>query len=184
MSLKLFRSSQAAPERAARRLFEAAVSQAREPRFYQDWRVPDTIDGRFELLSLHVYLLLRRLKREGEAGGEVGQALVDLMFATMDESLREMGAGDLGVGKRVKQMASAFYGRVAAYESGLSGASEVLEEALGRNLFGTVESSLDERRGMAAYVQDSARRLEDQKGAAVLGGEVRFAPPASRRDRS
>ena len=160
MALRLFRSPAKGPEAAARRLYEAAVAQAREPGFYQRLGVPDTVDGRFELLSLHVFLLLRRLKREGEAGAAVAQALVDLLFVNLDESLREMGAADLGVGKRVKRMASAFYGRIAAYEAGLAGAPEALAAALGRNLYGTVASSPAERQAAAAYLQRSVASLE------------------------
>jgi cytochrome b pre-mRNA-processing protein 3 len=179
MSLGLFRNSAKTEERAAQRLYAAAVAQAREPGFYTAFKVPDTLDGRFELLSLHVYLLLRRLKREGEAGAAVGRALVDLMFANMDESLREMGAGDLGVGKRVKRMASAFYGRLAAYEAGLAGTPAALQAAIGRNLFGTVDSGPEERQSMARYLQESVARLDRQPAAALLAGEVCFEPPSS-----
>ena len=103
----------------ARRLYEAVVAQARQPVFFAEWEVPDTVDGRFEMVALHAHLLLRRL-RDGGPAADLAQALFDVMFADMDASLREMGAGDLGVGRRVKQMATAFYGRMAAYDAGLA----------------------------------------------------------------
>lgn len=121
---------------AARRLYGAAVAQARRPEFYAGLGVPDSLDGRFELVALHLFLVLRRLKSHPDAGA-VGQELVDLFVADMDASLREMGAGDLGVGRRVKAMVQALYGRIAAYEAGLAGPREGLEAALRRNLFGT-----------------------------------------------
>src|SRR5512135_2803202 len=104
-------------EAEATRLYDAIVSQARRPEFYEGGGVPDSIDGRFELIVLHAYLVLRRLRAAGGAGEPLAQALVDVLFADLDASLREMGAGDLGVGKRVKRMATAFYGRIGAYEA-------------------------------------------------------------------
>ena len=92
----------------ARRLYEAVVAQARQPVFFAEWGVPDTIDGRFEMVTLHAHLLLRRLKDGGAETAPLAQALFDVMFADMDASLREMGAGDLGVGRRVKQLATGF----------------------------------------------------------------------------
>src|ERR1700761_176269 len=97
-------------------LYAKAVAQARQPVFYAEREVPDTVDGRFDLLVLHVFLLLHRLGAEGKATKSLNQGLFDLMFADMDRSLREMGVSDMSVGKRVKDMARAFYGRVDAYE--------------------------------------------------------------------
>jgi cytochrome b pre-mRNA-processing protein 3 len=125
-----------AARKSAEELYAAAVAQARRPEFYASLGVPDTIDGRFELVALHTFLVLRRLKGQGQAA-EAGQALVDLFIQDMDASLRELGAGDLGVGRKVKAMAQAFYGRIAAYDSGLAGSAATLEDALRRNLFGT-----------------------------------------------
>ena len=96
---------------AADKLYRSVVSQARRPEFYLLVGVPDSLDGRFELNALHVFLVLDRLKQDYPRGAGLGQALHDVFFADMDHSLREMGAGDLGVGKRVKKMAQGFYGR-------------------------------------------------------------------------
>src|SRR5689334_3427201 len=135
----------------ARRLYEAVVAHARQPVFFAEWEVPDTIDGRFEMVTLHAHLLLRRLKDGGAETAPLAQALFDVMFADMDASLREMGAGDLGVGRRVKQMATGFYGRVAAYDAGLAGGAAVLGAALRRNLFGTGAPAAESLASLADY---------------------------------
>ena len=122
-----------------RQLYKIVVAQARNPGFYRDCAVPDTLDGRFEMIALHLFLVLHRLKGGDPATAAAAQDLHDLFFADMDQSLREMGAGDLGVGKRVKQMAKGFYGRIAAYEAGLEGDGDALEQALRRNLYGTTD---------------------------------------------
>ena len=128
----------------ARRLYDAIVTQGRRPEFYRDWGVPDSLDGRFDMIALHSFLVLHRLKRDHDATAELAQNLFDTLFLDMDRALRELGAGDLGVGKRVKAMARGFYGRVAAYENGLSTSEEALGKALERNLFATVVPSAEQ----------------------------------------
>ena len=158
----------------ARRLYEAVVAQARQPVFFAEWEVPDTVDGRFETVALHAHLLLRRLTDGGVETASLAQALFDVMFADMDASLREMGAGDLGVGRRVKQMATGFYGRVAAYDAGLAGGAGVLAAALRRNLFGTVSPSPEALAAMADYVRQSVAALARQPLERIAGGTVAF----------
>lgn len=162
-------------EAPARLLYESVVAQARRPDFYRDLGVPDTVDGRFELVALHGYLLLRRLRPLDDGAG-LAQALFDVIFADMDASLREMGAGDLGVGRRVKVMAKGFYGRMAAYDAGLAGEAP-LSDALRRNLYGTVEPSLAVLAAMAQYLQDAAQGLEKQPESALLAGQAAFPDP-------
>jgi cytochrome b pre-mRNA-processing protein 3 len=156
----------------AARLYEAIVTQARQPDFYVAGGVPDSIDGRFEMVVLHGYLLLRRLRGAGDAAETLAQALVDRLFADMDASLREMGAGDLGVGKRVKRMATAFYGRIAAYEAAekLGG----MQEALARNLFGTVKPTTAQLAGMSAYVEMSQAALAMQPLSEIAAARLNF----------
>src|ERR1700694_4931843 len=108
-------------QKAAELAYGRIVEHARAPGFFVDVGVPDTVDGRFELICLHAFLYLHRLKREQKRAAPLGQCLFDTMFADFDRSLREMGTGDLSVGREIKRMAQAFYGRVAAYESGLAG---------------------------------------------------------------
>ncbi len=163
-------------EAPARALYEIAVGQARHPDFYRHLGIPDTIDGRFELVALHGFLLIRRV-RSLPAGGTLGQALFDVMFADMDASLREMGAGDLGVGRRVKTMAKGFYGRMAAYEAGLAGTAP-LADALRRNLYGTTEPPPSVLAAMAEYLRDAAQTLENRPDSALEAGQAGFpAPP-------
>lgn len=111
--------------------YQAIVAAARQPAFYMQCDVPDTPQGRFEMVMLHSWLVIDRLAEEDP---EFTQNLFDLMFADFDMNLRELGVGDMGVGKRVKGWASAFYGRAAAYKAGLRD-ENLLTEALARNLF-------------------------------------------------
>lgn len=173
--LTLFRSDpmQDAAERAYRRV----VEQARHPGFFLDGGVPDTVDGRFELICLHAFLYLYRLKRENPRAAPFGQRFFDAMFADFDRSLREMGVGDLSVGREVRRMAEAFYGRIAAYEKGLAGADADLEPALARNLFGTAPASDARLAAMAAYMRREAAQLDRQQADALLAGEVAFGNP-------
>lgn len=99
---------------AGRELYVAAVSQARRPAFYAEMAAPDTVEGRFELLNLHVVLLVDRLSGEGRVAAQTSQALFDAYVSDLDAALREMGVGDLSVGKRMRELGRAFYGRAAA----------------------------------------------------------------------
>jgi cytochrome b pre-mRNA-processing protein 3 len=155
-------------------LYEVVVAQSRRPEFYENLGVPDTVDGRFEMIAVHAFLLLRRLKSEEKDADDLPQMLFDTMFGDMDRSLREMGAGDLGVGRRVKVMATSFYGRIAAYERGLAGPKGELEEALARNLYGTTQAGSDDISVMADYVRREARGLERQSGSDLRSGRVTF----------
>lgn len=164
----------------AHRLYQRLVEQARRPEFYSAYGVPDTLDGRFDMIVLHAHLVLRRLRREGKEGAELGQALFDVMMDDMDRSLREMGVGDLAVGRRVKAMAKAFYGRVTVYDAALAANDGSLRDALDRNLFGTVAAAPDDVRAFTAYVNAAIRTLDDQTEAATLEGAVNFAEPPRR----
>ncbi len=167
------RSPQVDPAEA---LYGALVRQARRPDFYAALKVPDSLDGRFELIALHAYLLLRRLRAEPGRATEVAQTLVDVLFEDMDRSLRELGVGDLGVGRRVKRMVEAFYGRVAAYEAALNAGREELAAALRRNLFGTAEPDPMALAAMVDYVDSSIAHLDRQAMAELLAGRVDFGP--------
>ena len=102
---------------AGRRLYLEAVEQARRPVFYTRWGVPDTADGRFELYSAHVILLLNRLKHGGPAAEETAQGLFDAYVKALDDAMREAGVGDLSVGKKVRKLGSAFMGRIKGYDA-------------------------------------------------------------------
>ena len=165
------RSSRTQP--AAEDLYRCIVAQARQPAFYRDLGVPDSLDGRFELIVLHAALVIRRLRRAGAAGEALAQALFDVLFRDMDVNLREMGVGDIGVARRIKAMAQAFYGRAEAYETGLD---DDLEAALARNLYGTVEAEGWQLGRLAGYVRQLVDALEAQEPKDLARG-VRAFPP-------
>ena len=172
-------------EEAAESLYRQIVAQARRPGFFRDCGLPDTLDGRFDLLVLHVFLVMHRLKRDQAQTAGLSQALFDVLFRDMDQSLRELGAGDVGIGRRIKRMVEAFYGRVAAYEQGLTASGEGLaggglEGAVERNLFGHGPAEpaqvAAQVAALAGYIRREAAALERQDVAALLRGEVNFGP--------
>jgi cytochrome b pre-mRNA-processing protein 3 len=164
-------------QEAAALAYRRVVEHARRPGFFTDYGVPDTVDGRFELICLHAFLYLHRLKRERPRATPVSQSFFDLMFADFDRSLREMGVGDLSVGREVKRMAQAFYGRIAAYEEGLAADDRVLQPALARNLFGTAPPTAARLAATAGYLRREAGRLQHADAAALLAGEIVFGDP-------
>jgi cytochrome b pre-mRNA-processing protein 3 len=162
-------------ERAGFLLYGRAVVAARDPYFYTDLGVADTLDGRFDLVGLHSFLLIRRLRAAPPPGPALAQAIFDAMFSDMDMNLREIGVGDLAVGRRVKTMWEAFHGRAATYEQHMeAGDVAGLAEALGRNVWrGTViGDSVAVARLM--FAQDA--HLGQQPLAALAAGEVDFLP--------
>jgi cytochrome b pre-mRNA-processing protein 3 len=172
--MRLFGFLSSPREDAATSLYGQAVAQARAPGFYGSGGVPDTLDGRFDMLCLHVFLLLHRLKRDGSAGAELGQRLFDRMFADLEMNMRELGVSDYGVGGRVKGMAAGFYGRIAAYEAGLAGGEAALRQALARNLFGTTEADAATLDRVARYVAAAATSLDGQDSGRLAAGSVIF----------
>jgi cytochrome b pre-mRNA-processing protein 3 len=158
-------------------LYLAIVAQARQSEFYEVLGVPDTLDGRFEMIVVHAVMVLRRLRVTGSEGKAIAQALFDQMFADMDRNLRELGAGDLGVGRRVKRMATAFYGRAENYEKGLDGPKGELEDAITRNVYGTVSASARQASNMASYIRREMASLSKLDGKDLLAGKVSFGIP-------
>lgn len=173
---RLFATRRNDDKPAAATLYRAIVVQARQPAFFVTYGVPDTLDGRFDLIALHMFLVLHRLKQDGRAAG-LSQVVFDTMFEDMDRSLREMGVGDLGVGRRVRAMGEALYGRLAAYEAGLDAGDTELSAALRRNLYGTVEEALlpaSTLMALCGYVRQAARGLAGQSLDALRTGKVTF----------
>jgi len=163
-------------ERQGTDLYSAAVRAARIPVFYESLGVPDTLDGRFDLIGVHVALVIRRLRREPEPGPALAQAVFDAMFRDMDVCLRELGVSDLSVGKRVKAMWDAFHGRAGAYEAALTaGDSTQLAAALARNVWrGTAPEGAAEL--LAAYVLEQEAHLAVQDMAILSRGQISFLP--------
>lgn len=159
-------------EEAAIELYRAVVGRARAPVFYAAFEVPDTLDGRFEMIALHGFLLLDRLQRDNAA--PLAQALVETLFSDMDRNLREIGVGDLSVGTKVRAMAEAFYGRAVAYRDSI-GDPLALAGALTRNVWGTTAPPRPASRdALAFYMVDSRAHLAAQPIAPIARGAVDF----------
>jgi cytochrome b pre-mRNA-processing protein 3 len=165
-------------DRTASKLYLAVVEQARRPQFYGTDGVPDTLDGRFEMIVLHAYVVIRQLRGVSPNGGELAQSLLDQMFADMDRNLREIGVGDLSVGKQVKRMAKRFYGSVDAYDRGLEAGDEgVLEAAVERNVFGRAGAPGAAAKALTHYLRREVGALSGAAGTEILSGSIHFGPP-------
>lgn len=167
---------------SAHAIYGALVDHARAPAFYTRLGVPDTVDGRFDMICLHAFLVIRRLQAEGAEGSALAQKLFDTMFKDMDRNLREMGVGDLSVGKHVKGMAKAYYGRAAAYEHGMLTGPEALEAALQRNLYRLTEPTAAQVAVLARYVLDQDARLAVYPFGDITAGRLGFSPPPDASD--
>ena len=164
----------ATPSKEVHATYIALVNQARHPFFYESLGVPDTLDGRFELIILHLFLLQHRLLT---AGDDFSRELSELFFADMDRSLREIGVADTGVRYRIKAMAKAYHGRLQAYSAASSDA-ELLCPALARNLYGTVaEGSTDNLARAAAYVAAMQAALAATDDATIAAGGFAWPQP-------
>ena len=160
---------------AAASLYAAAVAAARAPVLYVTLGVPDTLDGRFDLVGLHAFLLIRRLQHAPAPGPELAQAVFDAMFRDMDQNLREIGVGDLSVKRKMKQMWEAFHGRAAAYEAALASAdAAALPAALARNVWraGTAPHAA----ALADAARAQAAHLDAQPLDAFVAGTATFLP--------
>jgi cytochrome b pre-mRNA-processing protein 3 len=155
-------------------IYGMIVTQAREPLFYRDLAVSDTVNGRFDLLILHLWMVLRRL-RPTEGGVELAQALFDRFCEDMDANLREMGVGDLAVPKRMQAFGAAFYGRAAAYDLALTQGPEQLSQALCKNVFNGAQ--VENARRLAAYVEAVVTSLSAQDDPDFLAGAWTFPSP-------
>ena len=158
-------------------LYNDLVAQARLPEFYLSFGVPDSMLGRFEIISLHAYLLFRRLGKTDNAGKELAQTVHDFMFGDFDRSLREQGVGDMGIGKRIKKLTRNLYGRIDAYETGLAGGTAELGEALRRNLYASATVTDDQVAAMIAYMEDAIETLDTQQTLDIMSGNVVFPHP-------
>jgi cytochrome b pre-mRNA-processing protein 3 len=160
-------------------LYGMIVAQARLPSFYRDYAVADTVNGRFDLIVLHLALVVDRLMRD-PALKELGQGVFDRFCEDMDDNLREMGIGDLKVPKEMKKMGEAFYGRAQAYQTALAAPDDAaLVEALSRNIYSGSAPEMAAARRLAVYMRGSAGDLAAQASADLAAGEMRFPDPAA-----
>jgi cytochrome b pre-mRNA-processing protein 3 len=160
-----------AREKREKRLYGAIVAAARHVRFYENMGVADTIDGRFEMIVLHLFLVLNRLKGEGVE--DLRQNLTDEFFADMDRSLRELGVSDVAVGKKVRKIAESYFGRVTAYDKTLSANPKILEETLSRNIYPDGASG-ESIAAMADYFKNAVKQLGTIPVEKILLSELRF----------
>ena len=155
-------------------IYGMIVAQAREPAFYASLHVRDTVEGRFDMLILHLWLVLRRLRSVKQENG-LSQALFDRFCADMDDNLREMGVGDLTVPKRMQAFGEAFYGRSSAYDLAFEADGDELAQALSRNVF---NGGFPESAGMlAAYVRDAMGTLAVLDDKVLRTGTWSFPKP-------
>ncbi len=165
------------PPQAARDTYIALVKASRNPFFYTALAVPDTIDGRFDLIVLHLFLLQHRLVNEPEHAA-FAQFVSEVFFKDMDNSLRELGVADTGVSKRIKKMGKAYHGRLQAYAAGLADA-ESMRAALARNLYGTVaegDTKLLDR--FAHYITTMVARLQATESSVIVSGQYAWPDAA------
>jgi cytochrome b pre-mRNA-processing protein 3 len=163
-------------ERAGFMLYNVAVQAARDPTWFQTLAVPDTLDGRFDLIGLFAALLIRRLRALPPPGPALAQAVFDAMFADMDFNLRELGVSDMSIGRRMRAMWEAFHGRALAYDGPLDDDdAPALAKALARNVWrGQAPSGAADRLAHAALAQ--SRHLAAIDLAAFQAGAVAFLP--------
>lgn len=156
-------------------LYRAIVAQARHPSLYSDHRVPDTVEGRFEMIVLHLVLVFNRLKTGTRDDIASAQGALDLFFTEVDHQMRQMGVGDLTVPKKMKKVGEAWTGRSRAYDSVLDHAEPLaIAEALQRNVPG--DAAVDR---LASYVLAARAALAATPTAAVASGESPWPDPAS-----
>jgi cytochrome b pre-mRNA-processing protein 3 len=162
---------------AGRALYVSVAAQARQPAFYAALGVPDTVEGRFELLSLHVLLLLERLRGEGPEAAEVSQGLFDTFIKGLDDALREMGVGDLSVGKKMRRLGEAFYGRGKSFDSAVAALPD--EAPLRAFLTRTVYADADAGSApqLAAHLLAQRQALAAQPLAQVMAGDLAWRRP-------
>lgn len=166
---------------AGEALYLAAVAQARDPRIYLDLGAPDRIDARFELYALHVLLLTQRLSGQGAEAAEAAQALFDAFLSALDNTLRELGVGDLAVARRMRSLGEAVYGRARGLEDALGAPGDApegrsLEALLARTIFAD-EAALQQAKPLAAYLRRAEAGLASQPLDQILQGRPAWPAP-------
>lgn len=157
-------------------IYGMIVAQARLPVFYRDYGVPDTVNGRFDMIVLHLWMVLRRFR--AVAAEDIPQALMDRFCSDLDGNLREMGVSDLTVPKKMLGFAGAFIGRSMAYDAAFAAGNEQLVDALARNVL--VSEDASRAVPLAAYVRQAAGALDTVDEAAMRAAAWSFAVPDAR----
>ena len=177
MIFSLFRREPRGPDTIST-LYGMIVAQARLPCFYRDYAVADTVNGRFDLIVLHLALVLDRLAQD-PALQTLGQGIFDRFCQDMDHNLREMGVGELKVPKQMRRLGEAYYGRAQAYRAAWGAKDDgALVEALERNIYGRSLSAAAAAPRLAAYMREALRDLGAQPSASLAGGALHFPEPS------
>lgn len=164
------------PDRiAGHALYASVIRASREPRFFNEWQVADTPEGRFEVLALTAFLLLKRLKLN-ENNKDVAQAVFDIMFEDLDSNLRELGVGDVGISKNIKKLAEGFYGRISVFQAGLESTedNDALIDALKRYTYRDQKTDDATMATMATFIRRRDAHLTAQSDAELREGRVTF----------
>ncbi|MGV6800496.1 MAG: ubiquinol-cytochrome C chaperone family protein [bacterium] len=161
---------------AAFDLYAAIIIQGRNPLFYQEYMVDDNVEGRFDMITIHAFLLLRRLRQENSGpAAKLSQKMTNIMFRNMDHSLREMGVGDLTVGKKVRKLAEDFSGRIRAYDPEIEAKNiDKLTLAIARNVYGNEELDSPAPKALADYMIKCETNLESQSFEQFMTGKIEF----------
>ena len=178
MFKRIFGSGGAANWKTTDALYEQIVAAARRPLLYAEWNVPDTPLGRFEMIALHMFLVLHRMRGETGDAHDVAQNLTDTFFADVEHSIRELGIGDLGVPKRMKKLARMFYGRAVAYGEAIDRDDRAaLAAALARNVR-PGDALWPQAAELAGYALAAHRGLAAQPLSGLMSGRIEFPVPA------
>lgn len=179
LNLEIFGLGKKKEDPRIRGVYDLCVAHARTPTFYLDYKVPDTMSGRFDLIVLHTFLFFHRIKAEDDAMKDFGQKVFDTFVEDMDYSLRELGVGYQKVPKRMKQMGEAFYGRVDVYDKALENQDrQAMRQALGNNVYAEFDDVPDVAERLVEYIFESSDRLTQIPRAALIEAEFQFPDPA------
>lgn len=161
--------------RTAHEIYGAAVAQARHPAFYAEAGIPDTTEGRFEAIVLHLFLAMERLRAKGPVTEDAQRCLIERFVTDMDDQMREMGVGDLSVPKKVKKAAAVFYARAAAYRAGLQQDDDAALNAIAREIL--PESHHHHAGTLSRYVRAAHAALAAEPIDHILAGRIAFPEP-------
>ena len=169
---RLLRRISGAEDATVEALYGAVVAQARRPEFYLQGGVPDTLDGRFDLMTLEAFLVFDTLEGRGAEQRALAQQTCDAMFAAFDDAVRSLGVGDMGVPRKMKAMGTAYLGRVEAYRGALEKDEATLRDALFRNLYRGAEPPEGALNYLASYIYKEHARLRSLPDAAFFAGQL------------
>ena len=167
-------------KRSAERIYASIVAQARHPYFYRELSVADTIPGRFEMITVHMFLVLDRLRDKGQEADSLAQELVDIMFQDMDDVAREIGVGDMGVAPRIKKLARSFRSRLEYYQKAIeSDERDALSSALLEIYFGNDSDKSALAIELAGYIVQEKKALYSLSITEMLASKSLFGEPGS-----